>query len=271
MFDKLVESDLDGADLKPRRRIFVASFLFVGVLFATAVVVGIYAADYTLGTDNFDITEMLVPVTATEPVEEPEPVRPQPRDRQTDTSGQTTRQTNMSRVDEPTEVPTGVSVQKNQFLSRPIGKFLIAPGPERPGVPFSEETDRPGRPGGTGTGESFKVPDTEDESTRTPPPVVPKVEKNRPPVSIGVANGKAIDLPKPAYPPTAIAVGANGAVNVQVTIDETGKVISAKAVSGHLMLRRVAEQAAWRARFTPTTLSKVPVKVTGVIVYNFTR
>ena len=55
MFDKLVESDLNGADLKPRRRIFVASFVFVGLLFATAIVAGIYAADYTLGTDNFNI------------------------------------------------------------------------------------------------------------------------------------------------------------------------------------------------------------------------
>src|SRR5687768_3370091 len=89
MFDKLVESDLNGADLKPRRRIFVASFLFVGVLFATAVVVGIYAADYSLGTDNFDIVEMLTPVAATEPVEETEQVR-QP---QRSTSAANTTQT----------------------------------------------------------------------------------------------------------------------------------------------------------------------------------
>ena len=59
MFDKLVESDLNGADLKPRRRIFVASFIFLGLLFATAVVAGIYAADYSLGTNNFDIAELL--------------------------------------------------------------------------------------------------------------------------------------------------------------------------------------------------------------------
>ena len=66
-------------------------------------------------------------------------------------------------------------------------------------------------------------------------------------------------------------VRAAGAVNVQVTIDESGKVISAKAVSGHVMLRAAAESAAWRARFKPTTLTGVPVKVSGIIVYNFTR
>ncbi|MEO5858067.1 MAG: energy transducer TonB [Pyrinomonadaceae bacterium] len=78
-------------------------------------------------------------------------------------------------------------------------------------------------------------------------------------------------MPKPPYPPTALAVRASGAVSVQVTIDEHGKVISAKAASGHILLRQAAEQAAWKARFTPTKLSNVPVKVTGVIVYNFTR
>jgi len=54
-------------------------------------------------------------------------------------------------------------------------------------------------------------------------------------------------------------------------IDEHGKVVSAKAVNGHPLLRQVAETAALNARFKPTTLSGIPVKVTGVIVYNFTR
>ena len=83
--------------------------------------------------------------------------------------------------------------------------------------------------------------------------------------------GKASYLPKPVYPQTAKAVGAAGAVNIQVTIDETGNVISAKALGGHVMLRKVSEDAALRAKFSPTKLSEVPVKVTGIIVYNFTR
>src|SRR5688500_4942868 len=104
MFDKLVESDLNGADLNPRRRIFVASFLFVGVLFATAVVVGIYAADYSLGTDNFDIAEMLTPVAATEPVEEPDPVRQQQNSQTDSQSPQTVRRVLMASTDDPTRV-----------------------------------------------------------------------------------------------------------------------------------------------------------------------
>jgi len=40
-------------------------------------------------------------------------------------------------------------------------------------------------------------------------------------------------------------------------------------VSGHPLLRGAAEQAARGARFSPTLLSGQPVKVSGVITYNF--
>jgi len=85
----------------------------------------------------------------------------------------------------------------------------------------------------------------------------------------GVINGKALELPKPEYPAAARAVRADGAVNVKVVIDEAGNVVSASAVSGHPLLRQAAEQSARQARFNPTTLSGQPVKVTGVVVYNF--
>jgi protein TonB len=58
-------------------------------------------------------------------------------------------------------------------------------------------------------------------------------------------------------------------VVVQVTIDENGSVISASAVSGHPLLTQAAVNAARQARFSPTKLSGQPVKVTGVIQYNF--
>ena len=85
----------------------------------------------------------------------------------------------------------------------------------------------------------------------------------------GVLNGRAINLPSPVYPPAAKAVRASGTVNIEVTIDEKGNVILAKAISGHPLLRRSSEQAAMDAKFTPTTLEGKTVKVTGVIVYNF--
>ena len=101
--------------------------------------------------------------------------------------------------------------------------------------------------------------------------IKPKKEIRKGPVSLGVINGKATSLPKPPYPAAAIAMRAEGNVSVQVTIDESGRVISSRAIDGHPLLKNAAEKVAWSARFTPTYLSEVPVKITGVIVYKFSR
>jgi protein TonB len=56
---------------------------------------------------------------------------------------------------------------------------------------------------------------------------------------------------------------------VQITVDEEGRVIAVSAVSGHPLLQQSAVSAARQARFSPTLLSGQPVKVTGVVTYNF--
>jgi TonB family protein len=101
-------------------------------------------------------------------------------------------------------------------------------------------------------------------SNQTTPPSPPRA-----PISGGVMNGKATSLPKPAYPAIARAAHASGAVNVQVLVDENGNVLTARAVSGHPLLQASAAAAARQAKFKPTLLSGQPVKVTGIIVYNF--
>ena len=90
-------------------------------------------------------------------------------------------------------------------------------------------------------------------------------------ISGGVLNGKAISLPKPAYPPIAKQAHASGTVVVQVVVDEKGNVVSARPVSGHPLLQAAAVSAARGAKFSPTKLNGKPVRVTGVITYNFTE
>ena len=85
----------------------------------------------------------------------------------------------------------------------------------------------------------------------------------------GILNGKAESLPSPIYPASAKAVKASGMVAVQVTIDEDGNIVAATAISGHPLLRAAAVEAAREAKFKPTLLSGEPVKVTGVLTYNF--
>jgi TonB family protein len=123
------------------------------------------------------------------------------------------------------------------------------------------------------TADITSVPSTTD--TRSPrvlldaePPPTPRPILK--PVSGGVLNGSAIALPSPAYPDAARRMRISGTVVVEVVIDESGKVISAKATDGPGTLADAAVQAAIRARFSPTKLSGQPVKVSGVINYKFT-
>jgi TonB family protein len=85
----------------------------------------------------------------------------------------------------------------------------------------------------------------------------------------GVFNGKALSLPAPSYPAAARAVRASGAVQVQLLIDEEGNVFSASAAGGHPLLQPVAVTAACNAKFSPTFFEGRPVKVSGIITYNF--
>jgi TonB family protein len=108
-----------------------------------------------------------------------------------------------------------------------------------------------------------------NDNTIPPPPPPPGKGKASPIVSGGVLDGKAVSKPDPAYPAAAKAAKASGTVIVQVTVDESGKVVSAHAVSGHPLLQSAAVAAAYQARFTPTLLAGRPVKVNGILTYNF--
>ena len=88
----------------------------------------------------------------------------------------------------------------------------------------------------------------------------------------GVLNSKAVRLAQPEYPLAARADHASGQVRVQIMIDETGKVISAKTINPepvHFALAAAAESAARQSVFTPSFRSGTAVRVSGIIVYNF--
>ena len=93
--------------------------------------------------------------------------------------------------------------------------------------------------------------------------------ETRKPINGGILNGKAISLPKPLNRPIARAAHASGTVTVQVTVDERGYVEQARAIAGHPLLQSAAVEAACQERFAPTLLSGQPVKVSGVLTYNF--
>ena len=88
-------------------------------------------------------------------------------------------------------------------------------------------------------------------------------------VTGGVLNARAEKRVQPTYPAIARAAGASGTVDVEVTVDESGNVASARAVSGHPLLQQAAVDAARQWTLKPTVLEGKPVKVAGIITFNF--
>jgi cytochrome c biogenesis protein CcmG, thiol:disulfide interchange protein DsbE len=88
-------------------------------------------------------------------------------------------------------------------------------------------------------------------------------------LSTGVLNGFAIKKIQPHYPTEAKQARAQGPVKVEITVSESGKVIEAKAIDGHEMLRDPAERAAKQWEFKPSEVSGAPVKMQGILVFNF--
>jgi len=170
----------------------------------------------------------------------------------------------------------------NDLEDRFMSSFVIPEKTLEPSTPVARQTtpESPAsgttQPGTNKPSSEVKAPETAVDTVpnETKPGEVsdaaaPQPGEKRAPISGGVLNAKALYLPKPDYPAEAQASKAAGTVVVQVTIDEQGTVISAKAVSGHPALQQASVNAALQARFSPTTLMGEPVKVSGVITFNF--
>jgi TonB family protein len=276
MLDQLVESKSSAKENKKRGGYLLTTFVLVVGLLSSAVLWSLFAKDLGTGREEFELSTLVAPPPI--PANAPAPVRKELKHEQSQNmkSEIISRQTNMLRIDESQPAPDKISVVPNTRKSRPNGFFLVRDGTE---IGFqnssANETGRATKGNIVGISNNQAVQIETTEKTIPPPPspikkpIVEASEKRKSPISSGVINGQATFLPKPPYPPTAKAVNASGNVNVQVTIDETGRVISAKAIDGHLLLRAAAEKAAWSAKFNPTLLNNQPVKVTGVIVYKF--
>jgi TonB family protein len=112
---------------------------------------------------------------------------------------------------------------------------------------------------------------TGDLSEAVPPPPAP-TQPSRQAMEIipeSVSQSRAITKVKPAYPQAAKKLNATGTVEVEVIISETGFVVEATAVSGHLALRTAAVEAARKWIFEPATLNGAPVKVKSVLTFVF--
>ncbi|MGH9928457.1 MAG: TonB family protein [Pyrinomonadaceae bacterium] len=263
MFNNLIESSSHTREFKRRGSFVLFTAATYVLLFIVAGVISIFAYDARLDDQNLEIVTMLNPVDLPAA-----PVithnAPPPRGN-INRPTEVVRQIAMASVNHPEIVPDTTSATPNKNLPVPDrGPYTLGDhdaGPVEPGGN--------GRPTGDGNGPGNGAGPAVVELVTPPPPQPPIVKPVPRVVSKGPITGLAISLPKPPYPQIAKQAGAHGPVNVQVLIDETGKVVSAKAVSGNPLLMAAAQQAAYEARFSPTRLGDQAVKVSGVITYNF--
>ena len=130
-----------------------------------------------------------------------------------------------------------------------------------------------GLPPGSGIGGEGIVPGSQMKAPEPPPPPQPAEKpverKSDTRVSEGVLQGSAVSKEVPRYPEMAKRSGVQGPVQVLITIDETGQVVEATVINGNPLLRSAALEAARRWRFSPTLLSRVAVRVQGVLTFDF--
>lgn len=261
MFNNLIESTSHVKEFKRRGSFVLLTTITYGVMLIIGGIASVYAYDAHLDSQSTELEITFIP-----PV--PEAVQPEPpkntiRPASSSESqpARSVRTELVASTSDPTSVPPNIGVKASTVPPARSDSIVGTYNADPPTPAFSGR----GVPNGTGTTPAVDVDTPPPPPAATPKPEIPKVVK----VSTGVLTSKLLSLPKPNYPPLAKQLRLQGSISVQVLIDEHGKVVSAKALSGHQVLVNAAETAAMQARFSPTLLSGQPVKVSGVITYNF--
>jgi len=270
MFTHLIESGSHKKDMARRGRFFLGALGFYGLLLLVAGVASVYAYDSHLGKQNLELyTLVAIPLP---PAEARQPDQPQPASGGTRRPEIIQRAAAIAPLLDNTRPPDTISTERNRFAEIPRNSVYVVTGRDvdpagggglnaPAGINYPNHTNR--------NGVVVPVPPADDPlppPTPTPAPVKPR-EQIR--VSSSVINSKVISKPTPPYPMLAKQARVQGQVTVEILIDEQGRVVAAQATNGHPLLRMAAQQSAFHARFSPTTVSGHPVKVSGVITYNF--
>ncbi|HEV2883003.1 MAG TPA: energy transducer TonB [Pyrinomonadaceae bacterium] len=275
MFTHLIESGSHKKDMARRGRFFLGTLGFYGLLLLVVGVASIYAYDTHLGKQNLELYSVtMLPLP---PAESHTPDRPQPAPGGARRDEITQRASAIAPLLDNTRPPDTISTERNRSaeIPRHNAPYLITGtdvDPRNRGG--SGVLNVPG--GGDGNYSSdanrravvVPVAPADDPLPPTPTPT-PAKRREQIRVSGAVINSKVISKPSPAYPMLAKQARVQGTVTVEIVIDEQGRVMSAQATSGHPLLRMAAQQSAYQARFSPTSISGQPVKVSGVITYNF--
>jgi len=265
MFTNLIESNSHRREFKRRSSFFLITVAAYALVLFAAGIASVYAYDAQLEAQTNDLeilnwVPQITPATAPPPRDvRPTIRRPAPSTAPIDRHiTESVRTDAVASTNDPTKVPDKVGT-KASTVPPVTGNFHLG----------DKNVDPPAMPGNanlclTCNSEAPRI--KIEERPPEPPPVKPPTTER---VTSRVLISKIINLPQPPYPAIAKQTHTEGKVNIQILVDEQGKVISAQSVFGSPLLVTAAKEAAMRARFTPTVLNGVPVKIQGVITYNF--
>ena len=269
MFDTLVESGSHSGDIARKGSFFLGTMVLYTVVLVTVAVLSIYMYNDAIPDPSLELLTLVAPVPMQQEEAPKAADEPKPAAKAEPQVAMVKDMAVIAPVTKTNEVapPTARVVPTNKTLSVLVGDRDVGDVNAVPTGPVGVVGGTGG--GGGGGGGTAPAVVSNDEPPPPPPAPSPPPPPKKTVVSGGVLNGKAISKPQPAYPPIAKAARASGTVTVQILVDESGRVVSATAVSGHPLLQQAAVSAARQARFSPTLLSGQPVKVSGVITYNF--
>jgi TonB family protein len=158
----------------------------------------------------------------------------------------------------PGNGPASATTARNETVNNSSTRAAGASAPvmssaaEKSAAPLSSpSTVSTSAPAGTEPGNAVKTPDGK-------------------PVNVGSLIEKATQRINPLYPQNAKTARITGIVTVLIELDQTGTVRTVQSMSGPVLLRQAAEDAARRWKFRPTLVAGQPVRVTGFINFNFT-
>ena len=150
------------------------------------------------------------------------------------------------------------------------------------GIACNKAGDAPGNTKATPANVAVAVKPAEPEAKKdVPPPVGKEIKPATGPalksitptegtILAGVLNDIAIELPQPD-PDAAKAANESGTVTVEVIVNEKGEVSTSSVVSGPTSLWSAAAKAARKARFDPPLQNGKPVKIAGILTYEFKK
>jgi len=224
----------------------------------TTIIGGIFAYDARLSGSMKDLIICVVP---------PPAVSPPPGGRRND--AKPTPKEGFVSAAKPPDGIKPVS-EKPPVIPTVTGDYIG----DHNGVPGGDPN---GRPDGVVNGLPVDLTDGNKSIGPPPPPLNTKRAETAPPSKAQsivrkvstVLQGSATRRVQPVYPILARNARVSGQVVVEVTIDEEGNVIGARALSGHALLKQVSLDAAFGWKWRPTLLNGVPVKVIGTITFNF--